>query len=90
MIRLAPDSETPLDALKNLMGIVRFHVSPKWKDGGFTHAMVPKDLPAHFGGFEVFEDAYLPINKGFLSYPSGKVFFVGFVKGDSEEKVSNV
>jgi hypothetical protein len=85
--------EKPLDSLDNLFAPTRFHVNPKWKEGGFTHAIMPAELPVSLGKFEVVEDIWCPRNRGVLLFPCGKVVVVQFKTeeeaADSAKEVSN-
>lgn len=74
----------PIADLAKLLAPTRFHVHPRWKEAGYTHAFLPKELPLNIGGFEVVEDLWCPMDIGLLLYPCGKVVTVRFAKGATE------
>lgn len=73
------ESSDPLGDLAKLIAPTRFLIHPRWKDGGYTHALVPKELPVSLGGLEMQEYMYCPRDRGYLLYPSGEVVMVQFV-----------
>jgi hypothetical protein len=78
--------KTPLDNIRDLFKPTTLLVSPAWKGCGYTHAILPKELPSFgLGKFEVVEYVYCPNDMGVLLFPCGKVVIVQFSSGPLPE-----